>query len=278
MSERSSAVNLRGVGKRYGSPRKEKWALRGVDLSFSFGEVVGFIGPNGAGKTTLIKLISGLSRTTEGEVEVLGQDLKSGAVTPDGVGLVVEHPTFIPYLSGRKNLKLLAGIRRVADDGDITAALLTVGLDPQARKSRESPKRKQRTARSSARKRIFAPLPLSREAQEPCIRSKISKSSPLASFCYQTLLQDHTPAPPRRNPYLAGEPFALDARSRCPLHARGARPKGRAPTGNLQDFLTRAPARPRRRSRRRLHAPEPGEDSGKRATLRRAYSLPSSRR
>lgn len=130
MSEALPAAELRSVGKRYGKSGGGRWALREVDLRLSFGEVVGFIGPNGAGKTTLIKLLSGLSRATEGEIGVLGQDLRSKCVTPEGVGLVVEHPDFIHYLSGRKNLELLAKIRGVAEEKDIASALRTVGLDP----------------------------------------------------------------------------------------------------------------------------------------------------
>lgn len=123
-------VALRGVGKSYGHHR----ALFGVDLTFHPGEVVGFIGPNGAGKTTLIKLLSGLSRVTEGEIRVLGEDLKKKAVTPEGVGLVQEGPTFIPYLSGNRNLGLLANIRKVATQRDIEGTLKTVGLDPGDRR------------------------------------------------------------------------------------------------------------------------------------------------
>ena len=131
MSERGApAVRLRGVGKKYGRRR----ALSRVDLTFYPGEVVGFIGPNGAGKTTLIKLLSGLSRATEGEIEVLGLDLKRKALTPEGVGLVTEAPSFISYLSGMKNLKLLADIRKVATEEDIEQTLRMVGLDPTDRR------------------------------------------------------------------------------------------------------------------------------------------------
>lgn len=123
-------ARLRGVGKSYGGRR----ALSGVDLTFHPGEVLGFIGPNGAGKTTLIKILSGLSRASEGEVEVLGKDLTRKAVTPEGVGLVQESPSFIPYLSGRKNLDLLANIRKVATGEEIESTLRTVGLDPMDRR------------------------------------------------------------------------------------------------------------------------------------------------
>lgn len=134
MTKRSPAVKLEDVGKRYGRGGRERWALREVNLSFSSGEIVGFIGPNGAGKTTLIKLISGLSRATEGEISVLGNDLRKETLTPDGIGLVVESPTFIPYLSGLKNLKLLADIRRVADEETIVSTLRKVGLDTADRR------------------------------------------------------------------------------------------------------------------------------------------------
>jgi len=123
-------VRLRGAGKSYGGRR----ALSNVDLTLRPGEVVGFIGPNGAGKTTLIKLLSGLARATEGVVEVLGQNLREKALTPEGVGLVSESQGFIPYLSGKKNLKLLAGIRLVATEADIEETLRIVGLDPSDRR------------------------------------------------------------------------------------------------------------------------------------------------
>lgn len=124
-------VRLRGAGKSYG----ERRVLSGVDLTLRPGEIVGFIGPNGAGKTTLIKILSGLARATEGEVEVLGEDLKKKAQTPQGVGLVSESQGFIPYLSGRKNLRLLAGIRKVANERDIEETLRLVGLDPSDRRA-----------------------------------------------------------------------------------------------------------------------------------------------
>ncbi len=128
--EGTPVVRLGGVGKSYGKRR----ALSGVDLTFHPGEVIGFIGPNGAGKTTLIKLLCGLSRASEGEIEVLGRDLSKRALTPEGVSLVQETPSFISYLSGKKNLKLLADIRRVATEADIEETLRVVGLDPTDRR------------------------------------------------------------------------------------------------------------------------------------------------
>ncbi|WP_276318634.1 ATP-binding cassette domain-containing protein [Marinitoga lauensis] len=48
-----------------------------MDFSVRRGEIIGIIGPNGAGKTTLIKLILGLLKPTEGEIEIFGKDIKN---------------------------------------------------------------------------------------------------------------------------------------------------------------------------------------------------------
>src|SRR5690606_26139650 len=48
------------------------WALRNIYLNIDQGECFGIVGPNGAGKSTLLKLLSGITRPTEGELKVNG--------------------------------------------------------------------------------------------------------------------------------------------------------------------------------------------------------------
>jgi ABC-2 type transport system ATP-binding protein len=98
-------VQARGLVKRY----KEVTAVDGVDLTVHPGQVYGYLGPNGAGKTTSLRMLLGLIRPTEGSVELFGRDpIVDGARALDGVAGFVEEPRFYPYLSGRKNLELLA--------------------------------------------------------------------------------------------------------------------------------------------------------------------------
>src|SRR5256884_3309224 len=104
-------VQAEGLVKRYG----EIVAVDHVDLTVQTGDVYGYLGPNGAGKTTSLRMMLGLIRPTEGRVKLFGRDpLIDGAKALDGVAGFVEGPRFYPYLSGRKNLLLLADY----DDGD----------------------------------------------------------------------------------------------------------------------------------------------------------------
>ena len=104
MSE-PAPVEARALVKRYG----EIVAVDDVDLTVEPGDVFGYLGPNGAGKTTSLRMMLGLIRPTGGSVQLFGRDpLLDGAKALDGVAGFVEGPRFYPYLSGRKNLRLLA--------------------------------------------------------------------------------------------------------------------------------------------------------------------------
>jgi len=100
-------VAARGLVKRYG----ELVAVDGVDLTVERGDVFGYLGPNGAGKTTSLRMLLGLIRPSAGDVRLFGRDpLVDGARALDGVAGFVEGPRFYPYLSARRNLRLLADL------------------------------------------------------------------------------------------------------------------------------------------------------------------------
>ncbi len=71
----ASGITFENVGFRY--PGKDRWALRGIDLSIPRGQSVAIVGQNGAGKTTLIKLLTRLYEPTEGRILLDGRDLQS---------------------------------------------------------------------------------------------------------------------------------------------------------------------------------------------------------
>src|SRR5207245_2015471 len=82
--------------------RKEEtfWTLKEVSLEVKEGEVLGLIGRNGAGKTTLLKILSRITRPTEGWAEIHG---RVGSLLEVGTG-------FHPELTGRENTFLSGAI------------------------------------------------------------------------------------------------------------------------------------------------------------------------
>jgi ABC-2 type transport system ATP-binding protein len=101
-------------------------------LTVQRGDVYGYLGPNGAGKTTSLRMMLGLISPDEGTVRLFGSDPQESVRALDGVAGFVEAPTFYPYLSGRRNLELLAAFDGGDARGRIDAALDTVELTSRA--------------------------------------------------------------------------------------------------------------------------------------------------
>ena len=122
-------IEARGLVKRYGHVT----AVDHVDLTVGAGDVYGYLGPNGAGKTTSLRMLLGLIRPDGGSVRLFGRDpLVDGARALDGVAGFVEAPRFYPYLTGRRNLELVAALDGDGAAGRIGEALDTVELADRA--------------------------------------------------------------------------------------------------------------------------------------------------
>jgi len=101
-------LSLRGLTKHYG----DLAAVAGIDLDVPPGTVLGLLGPNGSGKSTALNMIMGFVRPTAGSVSINGHDLRrSRQAALASVGGLVEGSAFYPYLSGRRNLEMLAQLR-----------------------------------------------------------------------------------------------------------------------------------------------------------------------
>jgi len=102
------AIRTSQLTKRYGPDT----GVFDLDLRIGRGEVYGFLGPNGAGKSTAMRMLVGLIRPTSGTATVLGHPAGT-ASSLRGVGALIETPALYPHLSGRDNLRILAGYASV---------------------------------------------------------------------------------------------------------------------------------------------------------------------
>jgi ABC-2 type transport system ATP-binding protein len=119
-------IETHALTKRYGPIV----AVDALDLRVRRGEVYGFLGPNGAGKTTTLRMLLGLVRPTSGRAAVLGS-VPGSPRGLAGIGAIVEAPGFYPFLSGRDNLRVLAGHAGV-ESSRIATVLAEAGLTARA--------------------------------------------------------------------------------------------------------------------------------------------------
>jgi NitT/TauT family transport system ATP-binding protein len=88
---------LDGVGKTFVAASRgatEVVALERVSYSFRQGELVSLLGPSGCGKTTLLRIIAGMTRASQGRVEIRGREV----VGPqEDFGFVFQTPNLLPW-------------------------------------------------------------------------------------------------------------------------------------------------------------------------------------
>jgi ABC-2 type transport system ATP-binding protein len=89
-------------------------ALCGLDIRVMPGEIYGLLGPNGAGKSTTIKIITGLTDPTSGQIRVLGRDPSTDPVgVKSTIGYVSENPMLYDSLTPREFFEFVGSVRGV---------------------------------------------------------------------------------------------------------------------------------------------------------------------
>ena len=128
--KRDNKIELIHVTKKFG----QELVLKEVNLTLEQGRVYGIVGNNGSGKTVLMKCICGFLIPTTGLIQVFGSSIGQDVDFPESLGVIIETPGFLTNLTGRKNLEILAGMRRKIGPAEVLQVLEKVGLDPALKK------------------------------------------------------------------------------------------------------------------------------------------------
>lgn len=128
--EMQTGIVVEHVSKAFG---KEQ-VLKDVNLTIPAGKIYGVVGNNGSGKTVLMKCICGFLKPDGGRIFVNGQQVGKECDFPDGLGVIIETPGFLPNISGYQNLKILASLKARIGKKEITETIRRVGLDPSMKK------------------------------------------------------------------------------------------------------------------------------------------------
>ncbi len=95
-------LKINNLSKTYRNGR----GIKGISFQVQEGDIYGLLGPNGSGKTTTMKIITGLSRADEGDVQIFGSCVEDDREKSlEQVGCLIEAPALYDYLSAKKNLE-----------------------------------------------------------------------------------------------------------------------------------------------------------------------------
>ena len=91
------------------------------DFSYTFekGKTYVILGDNGVGKSVLLRMICGFSLCDSGKILIDGKQLGKEYDFIQNAGVCINNPDFVPYLSGIKNLEIIASIKKICGKEDL---------------------------------------------------------------------------------------------------------------------------------------------------------------
>lgn len=106
------AIAAHNIHKSFRSGTTQIEVLKGIDLTIPSGQIRLLMGPSGSGKTTLLSILAGILTPTEGQVELLGQEITQlsrkelTAFRRDHIGFIFQSFNLFPALTALENVEL----------------------------------------------------------------------------------------------------------------------------------------------------------------------------
>jgi len=137
-SNGTPAVQTKDVWKIYPQEPNPVKAVRGVSLEIESGDFVAMAGPSGSGKTTVLNLLGGLTRPTEGSIEIGGLEITAmpdkalARLRLERIGFVFQAYNLLPVLTAMENAEftlLLRGVPAIERHERVRVLFDQMGLE-----------------------------------------------------------------------------------------------------------------------------------------------------
>jgi len=115
IENQSPVISIKNLQKSYKNGGDNKKVLHGIDLEICPGQIIGYIGPNGAGKSTTVKILCGILTDFQGDVTVLGFDLKTDPIEiKRRIGYIPENAALYDTLTPMEYLEFVGELQGMA--------------------------------------------------------------------------------------------------------------------------------------------------------------------
>ena len=131
-------ISCQKIRKRFKEGKLDVEVLRGITLDINTGEKIAIVGSSGSGKSTLLHILGGLDLPSEGNVQILDQDIAKLTDTERGIlrnkslGFIYQFHHLLPEFTALENvaMPLLIGGAKVNEATEKASEILVkVGLD-----------------------------------------------------------------------------------------------------------------------------------------------------
>jgi sn-glycerol 3-phosphate transport system ATP-binding protein/multiple sugar transport system ATP-binding protein len=125
-----SGIILRDIRKSYPSGPE---ILHGVSMDIRPGEFIVIVGPSGCGKSTLLRLIAGLERCEQGDIEIGGRRANDLAPQDRDIAMIFQNYALYPHMTVRQNIAFgleLRGMPKAERNARAESVAKTLQLDP----------------------------------------------------------------------------------------------------------------------------------------------------
>lgn len=103
-------IDIDNLKKQYSG----RYVLKGINLSFEKGTIVGYIGPNGAGKSTTIKILTGIISDFMGDVSIMGMDIRRDTIAiKEKIGYIPENAVLYDVLTPNEYLNFVGSLYNI---------------------------------------------------------------------------------------------------------------------------------------------------------------------
>jgi ABC-2 type transport system ATP-binding protein len=127
-----SIIRMQDVRKQYSG----QYVLKGINLCFDKGQIIGYIGPNGAGKSTTIKILTGIISDFEGEASLLDMDVRKDPVAiKQLIGYIPEQASLYDVLTPMEYLRFVGKLYKLEETAIERKSMDLLGLFELADKS-----------------------------------------------------------------------------------------------------------------------------------------------